>query len=143
MIEARLLLKLARVEGWLDRYTNALRWITRGLNILDGLESTEADRQRAELLGWYGRFCQEGGKHRLAIKWCTQAVEQAELAEDKETMADALTDHRLGKHGPRSAGEPGELGEGAAPLRGDRGPARSGRRPQHAGRIRLLQGQLG
>lgn len=90
VIEARLLLKLARVEGWLDRYTSALRWITRGLNILDGIESTEAGRQRAELLGWYGRFCQEGGKHRLAIKWCTQAVEQAELAEDKETMADAL-----------------------------------------------------
>jgi class 3 adenylate cyclase/tetratricopeptide (TPR) repeat protein len=90
LIEARLLLKLARVEGWLDRYTNALRWITRGLKLLDGAESTAADRQRAELLGWYGRFCQEGGKHRLAIKWCTQAVEQAELAGDKETMADAL-----------------------------------------------------
>lgn len=90
LIEARLLLKLARVEGWLDRYTNALRWINRGLKILDGIEGTEADRQRGELLGWYGRFCQEGGKHRLAIKWCTQAVEKAELAEDKETMADAL-----------------------------------------------------
>ncbi|MFZ0251547.1 MAG: adenylate/guanylate cyclase domain-containing protein [Acidimicrobiales bacterium] len=90
LIEGRLLLKLARVEGWLDRYTSALRWITRGLKILEGLDSTEADRQRAELLGWYGRFCQEGGKHRLAIKWCTQAVEQAELAHDRETMADAL-----------------------------------------------------
>ena len=88
--QARLLLKLARVEGWLDRFTNALRWITRGISILKDIETPEARRQRAELFGWYGRFCQEGGKHRLAIKWCTQAVELAEVAGDKETMADAL-----------------------------------------------------
>jgi class 3 adenylate cyclase/tetratricopeptide (TPR) repeat protein len=88
--QARVLLKLARVEGWLDRYTNALRWITRGIGILKDVETAEAGRQRAELFGWYGRFCQEGGKHRLAIKWCAQAVEQAEAAGDKETMADAL-----------------------------------------------------
>ncbi len=88
--QARLLLKLARVEGWLDRYTNALRWITRGIGILDEIDGVDADRQRAELFGWYGRFCQEGGKHRQAIKWCTQAVEQAEAVGDKETTADAL-----------------------------------------------------
>jgi class 3 adenylate cyclase/tetratricopeptide (TPR) repeat protein len=88
--QARLLLKLARVEGWLDRYTNALRWITRGIAILDGFDDPDASRQRAELFGWYGRFCQEGGKHRQAIKWCTQAVEQAEAVGDKETTADAL-----------------------------------------------------
>ena len=88
--QARLLLKLARVEGWLDRFTNALRWITRGIGILKDIDTMDAARQRAELFGWYGRFCQEGGKHRLAIKWCTQAAEQAEAAGDKETMADAL-----------------------------------------------------
>ena len=88
--QARLLLKLARVEGWLDRYTNALRWIRRGIGILGEIDGVDANRQRAELFGWYGRFCQEGGKHRQAIKWCTQAVEQAEAVGDKETTADAL-----------------------------------------------------
>ncbi|HEY5385165.1 MAG TPA: adenylate/guanylate cyclase domain-containing protein [Acidimicrobiales bacterium] len=88
--QARLLLKLARVEGWLDRYTNALRWIRRGIGILGDIDHVDANRQRAELFGWYGRFCQEGGKHRQAIKWCTQAVEQAEAVGDKETTADAL-----------------------------------------------------
>jgi tetratricopeptide (TPR) repeat protein len=88
--QARLLLKLARVEGWLDRYTSALRWITRGIGILGDIDRVDANRQRAELFGWYGRFCQEGGKHRQAIKWCTQAVEQAEAVGDKETTADAL-----------------------------------------------------
>jgi class 3 adenylate cyclase/tetratricopeptide (TPR) repeat protein len=88
--QARLLLKLARVQGWLDRYTRALRWITRGLRVLEGVEDEGASRQRAELLGWYGRFCQEGGGHGLAIKWCTEAAEQAEVAGDKETLAEAL-----------------------------------------------------
>jgi class 3 adenylate cyclase/tetratricopeptide (TPR) repeat protein len=88
--QARMLLKLARVEGWLDRYTNALRWITRGIGILKDVDGADAARQRAELFGWYGRFCQEGGKHRQAITWCTQAVEQAEAVGDKETTADAL-----------------------------------------------------
>ncbi len=88
--EARLLLKLAQVEGWLDRYTRALRWITRGLRNLEGVAGADAARQRAELLGWYGRFCQEGGRHQMAIKWCSQAVEQAEAAGDMATKAEAL-----------------------------------------------------
>ena len=54
------------------------------------MDGAEAARQRAELFGWYGRFCQEGGRHRLAIKWCTQAAELAEAVGDKETTADAL-----------------------------------------------------
>ena len=75
---ARLMLKLARVQGWLDRYSNALRWITKGLRVLDDVAGTEASQQRAELLSWYGRFCQEAGYQSRAITWCTQAVEEAE-----------------------------------------------------------------
>ena len=50
----------------------------------------DADRQRAELMAWYGRFCQEQGHHRRAIRWCTLAVEAAESVGDKAVMADAL-----------------------------------------------------
>ena len=93
--EARIVLKLARVQGWLDRYANALRWITKGLHILEGKEGGEAALRRAELMGWYGRFCQEAGQHPRAMKWCITAVEQAERAGDdtkaaKEVLADAL-----------------------------------------------------
>ena len=93
--EARIVLKLARVQGWLDRYANALRWISKGLRILEGENGGEARLRRAELQGWYGRFCQEEGHHARAIKWCTQAVEQAESARSggkasKEVLADAL-----------------------------------------------------
>jgi class 3 adenylate cyclase/tetratricopeptide (TPR) repeat protein len=88
--QARLMLKLARVQGWLDRYGNALRWISRGLRVLEGSTGADADRQRAELMAWYGRFCQEQGHHRRAVRWCTLAVEGAESVGDKAVMADAL-----------------------------------------------------
>ncbi len=90
LADARLMLKLSRIQGWLDRYANALRWITRALRRLEGDESPEAQRQRAQLLAWYGRFCQEQGHHRRAITWCTRAVEQAELADEKDALANAL-----------------------------------------------------
>ncbi len=88
--QARLMLKLARVQGWLDRYGNALRWISRGLRVLEGSTDADADRQRAELMAWYGRFCQEQGHHRRAIRWCALAVEGAESVGDKAVLADAL-----------------------------------------------------
>ncbi|MGO9333000.1 MAG: adenylate/guanylate cyclase domain-containing protein [Acidimicrobiales bacterium] len=90
LAQARLMLKLARVQGWLDRYSNALRWITRALKILDGAEDPEAQRQRAQLLSWYARFCQEQGHHERAISWCLRAVPQAELADEKDALVNAL-----------------------------------------------------
>jgi len=88
--QARLILKLARVQGWLDRYANALRWITKGIRTLEPASGEDVARQRAELFGWYGRFCQESGQHRRAITWCTRAVAQAEQAGDRQVLADAL-----------------------------------------------------
>ena len=88
--QARLMLKLARVQGWLDRYGSALRWISRGLRVLERTTGTDADRQRAELMAWYGRFCQEEGHHRRAVRWCTEAAEAAESVGDKAVLADAL-----------------------------------------------------
>jgi len=87
---ARLMLKLARVQGWLDRYTNAMRWITKGLRVLDDVDGEAAARQRAELLSWYGRFCQEAGHQSRAITWCTRAVEEAEAAGEQVALAEAL-----------------------------------------------------
>jgi len=90
LAQARLMLKLAQVQGWLDRYSNALRWITRALRILDGAEDPEAQRQRAQLLSWYARFCQQQGHHERAISWCRRAIPQAELAGEKDALTNAL-----------------------------------------------------
>ena len=91
LANARLMLKLARVQGWLDRYSTSLRWITRALRTLEGSEDLEAQRQRAQLLAWYGRFAGEQGHHARAITWCERAVAQAEQVGEKEALANALS----------------------------------------------------
>lgn len=90
VVQARLVLKLARVMGWLDRYSAALRWITRGIRTIDGVTGPEAAAQRAQLLAWYGRFCQEEGHHARAIKWCNDAVAEAQAAGERDALANAL-----------------------------------------------------
>ena len=50
----------------------------------------EAARQRAHVLAWYGRFCQEEGKHRRAMQWCGRAVAEATEAGEPEALANAL-----------------------------------------------------
>ena len=88
--EARVLLKLGRLQGWLDCYPRALRWISRALRTLDGVPGEEAARQRAHVLAWYGRFCQEEGRHRRAMQWCERAVAEATEVDEKEALANAL-----------------------------------------------------
>ncbi|MGA2522104.1 MAG: adenylate/guanylate cyclase domain-containing protein [Acidimicrobiales bacterium] len=88
--QARLLLKLARVMGWLDRYSAAMRWITRGIRTVEGVQGPDASAQRAQLLAWYGRFCQEAGQHARAIKWCTAAADEAQAAGERDALANAL-----------------------------------------------------
>jgi tetratricopeptide (TPR) repeat protein len=88
--EARVMLKLGRLQGWLDCYPQALRWISRARRTLDGVSGQEAVRQRAQVLAWYGRFCQEEGKHRRAMQWCERAVAEATSVDEKEALANAL-----------------------------------------------------
>jgi class 3 adenylate cyclase/tetratricopeptide (TPR) repeat protein len=88
--EARVLLKLGRLQGWLDCYPRALRWISRALRTLDGIGGEEAVRQRAHVLAWYGRFCQEEGRHKRAMQWCERAVAEASEVGEKEALANAL-----------------------------------------------------
>ena len=90
VVQARLVLKLARVTGWLHRYSAALGWITRGIRTIEGVSGADAAGQRAQLLAWYGRFCQEEGHHARAIKWCTAAVSEAQAAGERDALANAL-----------------------------------------------------
>lgn len=90
VVQARLVLKLARVMGWVDQYSAALRWITRGIRTIEGEIGADAAAQRAQLLAWYGRFCQEEGHHSRAIKWCSAAVSEAQAAGERDALANAL-----------------------------------------------------
>jgi tetratricopeptide (TPR) repeat protein len=88
--EARVLLKLGRLQGWLDCYPRALRWIARALRTLDDVPGDDATRQRAHVLAWYGRFYQEQGRPKRAMQWCQQAAAEAIAVDEKEALANAL-----------------------------------------------------
>ena len=87
--EARLLLK----QGWIPdrsgRYSEALRWFTRGLRRLEGVGGDEAARQRAQLRVWYAAVRQAQGRHADAIAWCRSAIEEARAAGEREALAHA------------------------------------------------------
>ena len=90
--EARVLLKLAQVQGWLDRYATALRWITKALGVLDAAPGAgpEGEGLRARLLSWYGRFSEEAGRHARAIEYCDRAIVVAEASGEQVALAEAL-----------------------------------------------------
>jgi tetratricopeptide (TPR) repeat protein len=87
--EARLMLKLSWSQAWLSRYSPALRWVSRGLKTLEGIEGEDAGRQRAELMVWYARFLQEQGRAKKAIEWCHRTIEEAERTGNRKALADA------------------------------------------------------
>jgi class 3 adenylate cyclase/tetratricopeptide (TPR) repeat protein len=86
---ARLMRKLAREHGWLDRFPQARRWLRRGLAMLADDDAPEAVAQRAELAVWYAHFCEEEGRHRLAMRWCERAIAEAESVADLAVLAHA------------------------------------------------------
>jgi tetratricopeptide (TPR) repeat protein len=87
--EARLMLKQGQMHGWLSKYSQALRWIRRGLHRLDGIDTQDAGRQRAHLMAWYAQFCEMEGRHAAAINWCHRAVEEATASGARAMLAHA------------------------------------------------------
>jgi tetratricopeptide (TPR) repeat protein len=89
LAQSRIMLKLSRAQGWRDRYSDALRWITRALKLLEQIDGIEASKQRSQLLAWYGRFSQEQGRHARAISWSRRAIDEAERVDEKDALANA------------------------------------------------------
>jgi class 3 adenylate cyclase/tetratricopeptide (TPR) repeat protein len=89
---ARLMRKLAREHGWLDRFPQARRWLRRGLTMLADDDAPAVVAQRAELAVWYAHFCEEEGRHGLALRWCRRAIAEAESVADLAVLAHA---HRV------------------------------------------------
>ncbi len=88
--EARLLLKHALIPWRLGRYPQALRWLTRGLRLVEGLDGPAAARQRADLFARTAVIRQRQGRPREAIAWCRRTIEAAEPAGAQEALAQAL-----------------------------------------------------
>ena len=69
----------------------ALRWITRWTApARRGARRARRGATRRTARVWYGHFSQDAGRHATAIKWCRLAMEEAEVAGDKDAMVHAL-----------------------------------------------------
>jgi class 3 adenylate cyclase/tetratricopeptide (TPR) repeat protein len=86
---ARVLLKGARVKAQLNRYSQALADITRGLSRIDDQEGLDVRAQRAQLMVWYGHLRLEQGRPDDAIHWCRRTIEEAEVAGDRDALGHA------------------------------------------------------
>ena len=89
VVKARLLLHLAWIEENRGRYPQALRWITRGLKILEGQGGSEAESQRSRLLQFRATILLAQGRTARSVEWAERAVEAAQAAEDPVALARA------------------------------------------------------
>ncbi len=88
--EANLLLKEAWIPYGSGRYSQALRWISRGRRALEGVEGEEVARRRAKLDVSYAAILQAQGRHAEAARWCLRAIEEAEASGERDAQAHAL-----------------------------------------------------
>jgi tetratricopeptide (TPR) repeat protein len=88
---AGLLLKEGVVRERSGRYSQAMRWYSRGLQALEGQDPTHpvAGATRAQLSVWYAAARRQQGRLRDCITWASKAVELAEASGDKAALAHA------------------------------------------------------
>ncbi len=88
--QAELCLKEAWMPERVGRYSEAVRWIRRGLHMIDDVGGDEAGRLRAQLMTWYAAVRQAQGRSREAVTWCEQAIDEARRFGDRDAEAHAM-----------------------------------------------------
>ena len=85
---------LLRKEGLVREkagmYEAALRWLRRGLVAVRDRDDIDSVRRRAQLEVAYAGVRFRQGKLRNCVTWCERAIADAELADDRPTLANAL-----------------------------------------------------
>ena len=85
--------RLAEKRHWvpirLGEHAQALRWLTRGIAALDGLDDKEAGVERARLMASYATVRQIQRRPVDAIEWAWKAVAEAERCADAAKEAEA------------------------------------------------------
>jgi tetratricopeptide (TPR) repeat protein len=90
---AGLCLKEAKIAHKRGLFSQALRWTTRGRQVLDNIDTTEADAPRARLKVWAGVVRYEQGRYREAMAVSEQAIEDAQRAGAQGAQARAYYLH--------------------------------------------------
>ncbi len=86
---ARLILKEARLQQRLGHYPQALRWLSRGMRVISGLEDDGARATRSMLATRYALCRMSQGRYRDAGKWGRTAAKEAQLGGDRMALAQA------------------------------------------------------
>jgi class 3 adenylate cyclase/tetratricopeptide (TPR) repeat protein len=99
--EARFLLKEALVCDLEGRYPQALRTLTRGIQLLGDAADNATLGLRAQLAAHYAGIRWVQGRNREAIRWCRAALADGEVAGELDATAHALyvldiAEHSLG-----------------------------------------------
>jgi class 3 adenylate cyclase/tetratricopeptide (TPR) repeat protein len=88
--EAELLLKEAWIPERIGRYSDAVRTVRKGLQLVDGVEGKRAGQVRAQLAAWYAAVRQGQGRSTEAIEWAERAIADAIPSGAIEPHAHAL-----------------------------------------------------
>ena len=70
-------------------YPQALRWLRRGMQPLEGRDDLPASQQLARLVASYGLIRQAQGRRLDAVHWLNRAIEAAQQATELEALAHA------------------------------------------------------
>ncbi len=89
--QAELCLKEAWMAERRGRYSEAIRWIGRGLRTIEGASGTLAGCRRAQLMTWYAAMRQGQGRSTEAVEWGERAVTEARSSGDRDAEAHALS----------------------------------------------------
>ena len=87
--QPRLLLKEGIIRERFGRYSDALRWYSRGLQAAETLEPDAGAKLRFELSLAYAGVKLRQGEYRDCIEWCRRVVDEAGQAQDLPALAHA------------------------------------------------------
>ncbi len=87
--QPRLLLKEGIIRERFGRYSDALRWYSRGLQAAEALEPDASAQLRFELSLAYAGVKLRQGEYRDCIEWCRRVVDEAGQAQDLPALAHA------------------------------------------------------
>jgi class 3 adenylate cyclase/tetratricopeptide (TPR) repeat protein len=88
--EAELLLKEAWIPERIGRYSDAVRIVRKGLQLVEGVDGRRAGQVRAQLAAWYSAVRQGQGRSNEAIEWAERAIADAVPSGATEAHAHAL-----------------------------------------------------
>ncbi|MFN2609737.1 MAG: adenylate/guanylate cyclase domain-containing protein [Actinomycetota bacterium] len=91
VVRAGLIRRQVRIPYRSGRLPNAIRWITKGISMLEGIDDESASVERGALLAWYAAVRQDQGRSKEAMRLCLEAIEESKKVNDLATLARAST----------------------------------------------------